>query len=382
MKVHRCIAPLAIFFLLVSISAFPQGAGYSDSRLIQVGPFGRPLQVQDEFSNWKIPISVYRDSEVEMFIPDITDAGWSAWNIEKFRRTGEYTVTVYSHFKNSDFCRREIIPAGRKNDSYIVKACTALRYQSRLFSVNTRNNTITVLRSILMGTDGRGDIESVSFQRTLLSHTSAAQPTLKAIGAISLIVKRQSRSFTGTSAQQAVQNNNKVVLKMMHDTMRPDATEGKTICDAPGIKWIGPKPDYCQEQTNGSNNSTSTQDDSSAAAASTPAQSGTTDNVPVTTPNETNTGQTSAKESENAPYVRPLTEEIISAVHKGQSSTVVQTILGPPVSVTLGAKHIYFYPNLKVVFVDGKVSEIIRSDPPHHDLHNDGTPTVQGTFPY
>jgi hypothetical protein len=98
--------------------------------------------------------------------------------------------------------------------------------------------------------------------------------------------------------------------------------------------------------------------------------------------NETTTGQTSAKGSENVPYVRPPTKGMISAVHKGQSSTVVQTILGPPVSVTLGAKHIYSYPNLKVVFVDGKVSEIIRSGPPHHDLHNEGTPTVQSTFAY
>jgi hypothetical protein len=99
-------------------------------------------------------------------------------------------------------------------------------------------------------------------------------------------------------------------------------------------------------------------------------------------PGEATTGQPSAKGSGNVPSRPSLTKGMISAVHKGQSSTVVQTILGPPVSVTLGAKHIYFYPNLKVVFVDGKVSEIIRSDPPHHDLHNDGTPTVQGTFPY
>lgn len=256
MKLHCSTSLLAVFFLLVSISAFPQCEKYSDSCLIQVGPFGRPLQVRDEFSNWKIPISVYRDSEVEIFIPDITNAGWSAWNIEKFRQTGEYEVTLYSHFKSSAFCRREIIPAGRKNDSNMIRACAALRYQSRLLSVNTRNNAVTVLHSILMGADGRGDIRSASFPKKPLSNAASTQPTLKAIGTVSSIVKRQSRNFTGITVQQTIQNNNKVVLKMMHDTMSPDATEGKNICDAPGINWIGPKPDYCQQPTNEPNKAT------------------------------------------------------------------------------------------------------------------------------
>jgi hypothetical protein len=45
-------------------------------------------------------------------------------------------------------------------------------------------------------------------------------------------------------------------------------------------------------------------------------------------------------------------------VTRGQTSTEVLAILGPPASVTMGAKSVYTYPNLKVVFVDGKVSEI------------------------
>ena len=45
-------------------------------------------------------------------------------------------------------------------------------------------------------------------------------------------------------------------------------------------------------------------------------------------------------------------------VAEGQTPDQVIAILGPPVSVTLGAKHVYSYSHLKVVFVDGKVSEI------------------------
>jgi hypothetical protein len=59
-------------------------------------------------------------------------------------------------------------------------------------------------------------------------------------------------------------------------------------------------------------------------------------------------------------------------VAKGQTIAQVQVILGPPERIldagaVLGsysntavpaAKSVYFYPNLKVVFVNGKVSEI------------------------
>jgi cell division septation protein DedD len=47
-----------------------------------------------------------------------------------------------------------------------------------------------------------------------------------------------------------------------------------------------------------------------------------------------------------------------SMVTKGQTSAEVLAILGTPDSVTMGAKSVYSYPHLKVVFVDGKVSEI------------------------
>lgn len=48
----------------------------------------------------------------------------------------------------------------------------------------------------------------------------------------------------------------------------------------------------------------------------------------------------------------------VATVSKGQTPEQVIAILGPPSSVTTGAKRIYNYPHLSVVFADGKVSEI------------------------
>ena len=46
-----------------------------------------------------------------------------------------------------------------------------------------------------------------------------------------------------------------------------------------------------------------------------------------------------------------------TTVSIGQTPEEVEAILGPPTSITTGAKHVYTYPNLTVVFVGGKVSE-------------------------
>jgi hypothetical protein len=66
-----------------------------------------------------------------------------------------------------------------------------------------------------------------------------------------------------------------------------------------------------------------------------------------------------AQEPEPGPGTDPPAQPATSGVAKGQSTDQVVAILGPPSSIAdLGAKLIYFYPNLKVVFVNGKVSQI------------------------
>ena len=54
--------------------------------------------------------------------------------------------------------------------------------------------------------------------------------------------------------------------------------------------------------------------------------------------------------------VAPLPKE--NQVSIGQTQDEVTALLGPPNSVTTGAKHVYTYAHLTVVFVDGRVSEL------------------------
>jgi hypothetical protein len=50
---------------------------------------------------------------------------------------------------------------------------------------------------------------------------------------------------------------------------------------------------------------------------------------------------------------------IVEELRQGMTPQEVEAMLGPPErQATLGAKRIYFYPKMKVTFVDGKVSDI------------------------
>jgi hypothetical protein len=61
------------------------------------------------------------------------------------------------------------------------------------------------------------------------------------------------------------------------------------------------------------------------------------------------------------PGVQPQAEPPAppAKIEMGQSPDQVRSIFGPPADViSLGSKQIYLYPNLKITFVDGKVSDV------------------------
>jgi hypothetical protein len=97
--------------LLCLFGATPLSA--SAEPLVITGPFGVPIQVQDEFGNWSIPIKVYSDRDVEMFVPDITSIGWKSWHAERFRQEGVYVVQMLIFHKNSNYCMAGLSPTQR-----------------------------------------------------------------------------------------------------------------------------------------------------------------------------------------------------------------------------------------------------------------------------
>lgn len=141
----------ASLLLLACICASAQEPG----TLVVAGPFGRPVAVADEVGHMSIPISIYSDPDLEIFVPDITSQGWIYWFAAGFRQTGIYEVYLYTYFKNNHWCMENVEPAtGHPKDPAVIEGCTALRYRRRRIKVDTRKKTVQVLQDYSMEQDG------------------------------------------------------------------------------------------------------------------------------------------------------------------------------------------------------------------------------------
>ena len=200
-----------------TVSAFGQEA-------LKLGPFGKPILVMDEAGNWSIPINLYSDSDVDVFIPDITTAGWISWHATQFRQTGIFLVSVFSFYKNDHLCRKDRIPVGHETDPKLLEACAALRYQRKLVSIDTRGGTITVLEAILMGRDALPDPQSLTKIHSTFPLAKAAPK--EAYDRMLEIVDREINDYKGLTIEEAIANDNKVVLNMMHQAYTPASDSG------------------------------------------------------------------------------------------------------------------------------------------------------------
>lgn len=178
--------------ILVSFFAIAGMCSYACAQaLIMTSPFGRPTAVRDEADNWSTPISVYSDSEVEIFAPDITSSVWASWHSAHFRETGTYPISLYSYYKTESACRREMIPAGHSTDPDWLQACSELRYRLQHVIVDTRKKTITIVQTILMNGDASYHPEYSFPAKITVTFSSARESLAKAVASASAIVTRE-----------------------------------------------------------------------------------------------------------------------------------------------------------------------------------------------
>ena len=179
-----------LVLILLAVPSFAQ-----DFTLLQPGPFGRPLVVNDEAENRSVPIRVYSDSDTEIFIPDITGAGWLAWHAQAFRDAGQYTVMIYFFYKTDHACQEQL-----KTEKLInLQLCPEVRYDRRYMTVDTRRKTITFHIQSLMDRSGfahpaRTVSGPVSFKMSEVSPVLA-----RAIQNISAIVLRETANYHGAT---------------------------------------------------------------------------------------------------------------------------------------------------------------------------------------
>lgn len=235
---RRLVKPLLLcaIWWAIAVSAFSQ-------ELLKLAPFGRPIAVMDDGDNWSIPISLYSDSDVEIFVPDITTEGWISWHVKRFRETGKYGVYVYAFYKNDELCRRERIPAEHKTDPKWLQSCSALRYQRKLVEVDTRKNAVRVYSVLVMQKDAVANPMNQKVLNAVLPLAQFDYSQRQAYHRLSVIVTREMSAYKGMSVEESVRENNKVVSSMIKNMTSTAACpetgklvsfpSGKTVWDSP-----------------------------------------------------------------------------------------------------------------------------------------------------
>jgi len=221
------ISSILFFFVLFLICTDVMAMEF-----IKTGPFGTPILVKDPYGNFSIPIKVYSDPEIEVFIPNITAPGWVFWNKDVFNQKGTYFTYIYDHFKNESYCLRQILPKGKHSDADRLAACSQLRYRCRLILVDVRQNNVTMREVILMGKDAiwhPANVSNPNLTYPLKGNSQLSKATLLSIAKITAIVEKEVREAGSTQSAQDVMRHNREMTSRMAAAGRPSS--GKSITD-------------------------------------------------------------------------------------------------------------------------------------------------------
>lgn len=128
------------------------GLGFSQ-QIIQRGPFDKPVQVFDETQQWTTPILVSSDSNVEIYIPDLTAADWLGRNYPDFLNRGTYTLSIFSRYKSVQACRENLVRLGMGDASH-MDSCTDIGYRVRQFTVDLNQKSVQLIFAAMVDQDG------------------------------------------------------------------------------------------------------------------------------------------------------------------------------------------------------------------------------------
>jgi TonB family protein len=214
--------------IVFSLVFFGTVVSASAQQLLQLGPFGKPVMVLDEGSNWSIPIQVYSDSNVVYYIPDITTSGWVSWHVQQFRQTGEYTVPLIAWYKTDSDCLTRLTVNQRSDPKYLGM-CKLIRYEQKLVSIDTRNNIITELQSILMESDARLNPMNVNFaEHYSKPFNEVPKRIATTVTRINAIVVPEMREYKGITIQDALRMDRETVARMAAASGNGESNENST----------------------------------------------------------------------------------------------------------------------------------------------------------
>jgi TPR repeat protein len=202
----RSLYALALFLCAISALGQSQTIGPNGEGSFIAGPEGIPLRVLNEANSWSQPSVVFKNSRIEILIPDIRTPGWAQSYASAFKKEGIYFTYLYIYGVQSHGTIRETL------------------------YVNTRTKIAIVIENAL-APPTRVDL--------------CKPDPLLPIDRITAIVKEVSDSFQGQSLDAVIAEQSYTVAKMAACSESPISQD----CTMSGAEFRAKHPRYPRTNT-------------------------------------------------------------------------------------------------------------------------------------
>jgi hypothetical protein len=169
-------------------------------QVVQRGALGTPAQMMDETGQWTTPLLVAHDSDVEIYIPDISNPDWLAQNYPDFRDKYQYVLTFLTFYRTPRACRVNMIGWGYSDAAHLNACETDIGYRVRRVSVDTHLKTVTLTMAAMVDHNGQivpASIEQQPVFRNWTNLDANSQEALnKATGFVTAQMKIYDRKMT------------------------------------------------------------------------------------------------------------------------------------------------------------------------------------------
>jgi len=117
---NRSLYALALIFCAISALGQDQTIGPNGEGSFIAGPQGAPLRVLNEANTWSQPLVVFKNSKIELIIPDIHTAGWAQSYASAFKKEGTYFTYLYIYGVQSHRTTRETLYVNTRTQIAVI----------------------------------------------------------------------------------------------------------------------------------------------------------------------------------------------------------------------------------------------------------------------
>ncbi|HEY4010142.1 MAG TPA: hypothetical protein VGM11_08330 [Acidobacteriaceae bacterium] len=181
-----------LLFGFVCTPARPQQG--SPQQVIHTGALNAPSQVFTPGGQWANLVPILSTSDLDLFIEDPSSDTWLAHNAASFLDRGQYTITLVSFYKTRRPCREDQTRAGL-SDAAHLNACDNYRYAIRQIAGDAPQNTVTLLFTAMVFSDGTLDTSSVRRENRTRGFSELGPDSQKALSEGTKLIARQAHIY-------------------------------------------------------------------------------------------------------------------------------------------------------------------------------------------